>query len=113
MARNRNRNRNRTKERMPARKARPFTVDLSEPELTPAPLPALAPAVTAEPEKKDNPLTREQQIKAVLMALDGYSNAAAFLGDDCLRDVPALRADFQYGTADGDLPGKLAGEEDH
>jgi hypothetical protein len=82
MARNRNRKRNRTKERMSARKARPFTVALSEPELTPSPLPALAPAVTAEPEKKDNPLTREQKIKVVLMALDGYSNAAAFLGDD-------------------------------
>ena len=36
----------------------------------------------SEPEKKDNPLTREQKIKAVLMALDGYSNTAAFLGDD-------------------------------
>jgi len=42
----------------------------------------LVPAPAPEPEKKDNPLTREQQIKNVLMALDGYSNAAAFLGDD-------------------------------
>ena len=32
--------------------------------------------------KKDNPLTREQGIKEVLSALDGYSNAAAFLGED-------------------------------
>ena len=31
---------------------------------------------------KKNPLTREQAIKDVLLALDGYSNAAAFLGDD-------------------------------
>jgi hypothetical protein len=34
------------------------------------------------PVKKDNPLTREQGIKDVLAALDGYSNAAAFLGED-------------------------------
>ncbi len=37
---------------------------------------------TAVVSVKKNPLTREQAIKDVLLALDGYSNAAAFLGDD-------------------------------
>lgn len=34
------------------------------------------------PEKKKNPLTRNQALKDVLQALDGYSNALAFLGED-------------------------------
>ena len=33
------------------------------------------------PEQKKNPLTRDQKLKELLMALDGYSNAAAFLGE--------------------------------
>ena len=81
MARNRNRNRNRSRYQ---NRNRDYAVQAQASVRTAAALPAV-PVVSdsaSEPEKKDNPLTREQKIKAVLIALDGYSNAAAFLGDD-------------------------------
>ena len=78
MARNRNRNRNRSRYQ---NRNRDYAVQAQPSVQTVAAVPAV-PEPAAEPEKKDNPLTREQQIKVVLMALDGYSNAAAFLGDD-------------------------------
>ena len=40
-------------------------------------VPAAAPAA-----KKGSPLTRTQAVAEILSALDGYSNAAAFLGED-------------------------------
>ena len=84
MARNRNRNRVRTHDRKRGQRA--VNTKVSARVNAPVPAAASVPAAVfvpdSEPEKKDNPLTREQQIKAVLMALDGYSNAAAFLGDD-------------------------------
>ena len=39
-------------------------------------------AETRSHEERDHPLTRSQAIKDILCALDGYSNAAAFLGED-------------------------------
>ena len=45
----------------------------------PAPQPALPAAPAAE---QGNPLTRVQAVAELLSALDGYSNAAAFLGED-------------------------------
>ena len=39
-------------------------------------------AETRPQEERDHPLTRSQAIKDILCALDGYSNAAAFLGED-------------------------------
>ena len=80
MSRNRNRNRNQSRDRNRASARMNVSASVTAP--MPAPVPAPVPAEPSAPEKKDNPLTREQQIKAVLMALDGYSNAAAFLGDD-------------------------------
>ena len=71
MSRNRNRNRNRNHGRNRDRAA----VRVKAPARAGVPAPASVP-------EENNPLTREQKIKAVLMALDGYSNAAAFLGDD-------------------------------
>ena len=47
--------------------------------------PAAAPARPASPApaaKKGSPLTRTQAVAEILSALDGYSNAAAFLGED-------------------------------
>ena len=82
MAHNRDRNRNRNRNFYQNRN-RDYAVQAQPSVQTVAAVPAV-PEPAAEPEKKDNPLTREQQIKAVLMALDGYSNAAAFLGEDSL-----------------------------
>ena len=84
MARNRNRNRVRTHDRKRGQRAVNTKVSarVNAPVPAAASVPAAVSVPDSEPEKKDNPLTREQQIKAVLMALDGYSNAAAFLGDD-------------------------------
>lgn len=75
MARHRNRNRNQ-------KRTRDYAPVQVQPSVQTAAAAPAVPELASEPEKKDNPLTREQQIKAVLMALDGYSNAAAFLGDD-------------------------------
>ena len=74
MARNRHRNRNKNHDYSRAGTALPAPARTSAQ--------TAVPAATPEPVQKDNPLTREQRIKDVLTALDGYSNAAAFLGDD-------------------------------
>ena len=45
-------------------------------------LPARQQSQPAAPAKQGSPLTRSQAVAAILTALDGYSNAAAFLGED-------------------------------
>ena len=68
----RKRNRSRYRNRKPA-------IELAPQQTLPASQPSLPAASAAE---KGSPLTRVQAVAELLSALDGYSNAAAFLGED-------------------------------
>ena len=67
----RSRNRSRCRRKRTAVSAAPVTL-----QAAPADVPAAAPA------EEGKVFTRPQAVAQILAALDGYSNAAAFLGDD-------------------------------